>query len=320
MPRSLSLRFFLASVVLLPMLLGLSAYSLDVAMRRSLLSGEQESLKTQVYLLLGVAELTDGELWMPEQFQEPRYNQIDSGLYALAQNARQQEVWRSPSAQLLNLTQASVNADTITPGTTSFSQTDSDHGTLFSLSHDIVWEQGGEENYFRLLILHQQDQYLAELSSYRKQLWRWLGILAVFIIVTQTLILRWGLKPLSNLARDLQNIKSGKSEQLTGHYPTEIQPVTDNLNQVLSSEREQRDRYRTTLDDLAHSLKTPLSVIQSSAQSGSASSTGDAANIITEQVERMNQIVDHQLKRAVVGNIGMMRSAINVKTLVTRMI
>ncbi|MEX1032256.1 MAG: ATP-binding protein [Cellvibrionaceae bacterium] len=313
MPRSLAGRFLFASLLLLPILLGVSAYMLDLAFRRSLLSGEEERLRAHAYLLLGAAEFIEGELWMPEEFQEPRLNRIDSGLYGWISSDENPLVWRSPSARLL---QTRLPRTPIVPGNTNFEVAPSNQGSLFSYSHDVVWETQEGEQLLRVSILHDQQTFSAEQNSYRQQLWRWLGLLAVLIVLTQGLILKWGLKPLKALARDLRLIESGAEPQLKGDYPSEIQAVTDNLNQVLNSERSQRERYRHTMDDLAHSLKTPLSLIQGSLQSGSSDST----RTISEQIERMRQIVDHQLKRAVIGNAGIPGKTVHLAPLVGRLV
>lgn len=313
MPRSLAGRFLFASVLLLPILLGVSAYMLDLAFRRSLLSGEAERLRAHAYLLLGAAEFVDGELWMPEEFQEPRLNQIDSGLYGWISSNKDPLLWRSPSAKLL---EAKLPEAPIVPGNTAFDVVPSNQGPLLAYSHDVVWETDAGEQLMRVTILHHQQTLNAEQSAYRQQLWRWLGLLAVLIIVTQGLILKWGLKPLKALASDLRLIESGAEPQLKGNYPSEIQAVTDSLNQVLNSEYHQRERYRHTMDDLAHSLKTPLTLMQSSLQLTSK----DSARIIAEQIERMKQIVDHQLKRAVISNAGIPGKAVQLAPLVSRLV
>lgn len=315
MPRSLAGRFLLASILLLPLLLGVSAYMLDLAFRRSLLSGEEERLRAHIYLLLGAAEFVDGSLWMPEEFQEPRLNQIDSGLYGWISSRDDPLLWQSPSAKLL---EASLPATAIIPGNTAFDVVGSSQGPLFAYTHDVVWETDEGEQVIRVGILHHQQTLEAEQSAYRQQLWRWLGLLAVLVILTQALILKWGLRPLKALAGDLRLIESGAEPQLTGEYPREIQTVTDSLNQVLNSQHNQRERYRHTMDDLAHSLKTPLSLMQGSLQSGN--SNRDSSAVIAEQIQRMRQIVDHQLKRALITTTGLPGKAIAVAPLAHRLV
>ena len=108
------------------------------------------------------------------------------------------------------------------------------------------------------------------------------------------------------MARDLKQIESGEKNQLTEDYPKELQGVTNNLNVLIETERKQQDRYRTTLGDLAHSLKTPLAVIAGIMQALSTrpKDTKQQLEAVDEQLVRMNQIVSYQLQRAVQSNSG----------------
>jgi two-component system sensor histidine kinase PhoQ len=119
--------------------------------------------------------------------------------------------------------------------------------------------------------------------------------------IAQYLLLRWGLRPLQHLAKDVRAIESGAQDQLQQKYPRELRPVTRNLNLLIKSERERQNRFRTLLGDLAHSLKTPLAVLSSALQEADA--TGQVTDVqrrdMKEQLQRMDQIVSYQLKRAV---------------------
>jgi len=123
----------------------------------------------------------------------------------------------------------------------------------------VVWENGQDQ--YDFVVLESTGPYLAEVNNFRASLWSWLGGVAVLLLVLQVLLLRWGLSPLRRLAQDLKQIEAGASEQLKGSYPRELRPVTENLNLLIKTERKQQARYRETLGDLAHSLKTPLAVI-----------------------------------------------------------
>ncbi len=326
--RSLTSRFIFASILILPVFLVLSVFGLNSAFQTSLLSGEEERLKTHTYLLLGAAEVSIDSFWMPEELQEPRFNQLESGLYGVIYNDNNEEIWRSPSAKLLSLNQTikAANSLAISPGTTNFSTLNTNNENIFVFSQDILWElESGNEKKFRFSIYHSQDEFMAESKTYQNQLWKWLGVFGLCILFAQVVILRWGLKPLKSLATDLKKIESGENEKLEGRYPSEIQPVTDNLNHVINVEKKQRERYRTTLDDLAHSLKTPLSVIQSMIENNNIpkeSGTGlkDNSLIIGDQIERMNQIIQHQLQRAVLGQAKPIGNSVSILPITKRIV
>lgn len=308
--NSLTSRFVVSSFFILPLFLVLSFIGLNTAFQQSLSSGEQERLKTHLYLLLGAAEVSDNGLWMPDQFQEPRLNQISSGLYGVVYDKNYNEIWRSPSAKLVSFlphqssdTSYTEKNPVFDAGKTLFSTSQLAEGEAFVFSQHLVWElESGNESAFIFSIYHNKDEFIAEIKTYQNQLWKWLGVFVIGLLIAQVVILRWALNPLKNLASDLKDIESGEITTLEGEYPSEIQPVTNNLNHVISVEQKQREKYRTTLDDLAHSLKTPLSVIQSTIENSSSEKANDSSLIISQQTEHMNQIVQHQLQRAVLGH------------------
>lgn len=99
----------------------------------------------------------------------------------------------------------------------------------------------------------------------------------------------WTLKPLSRLTKELVGIEKGEANELQENYPQELEQVTTQLNTLLHTEQNQRKRYRNALSDLAHSLKTPLAVMQSHP---------DLSVSSVEQLTSISQIIEHQLKRA----------------------
>jgi two-component system sensor histidine kinase PhoQ len=111
----------------------------------------------------------------------------------------------------------------------------------------------------------------------------------LLLVVVQVLWLLWTLKPLRTLKQELEKIEQGKLDRLQNNYPEELTQVTNQLNLLLATEQGQRKRYRNALADLAHSLKTPLAVIQSQ---------GELTKSSYEQLENINKIIEHQLKRA----------------------
>lgn len=146
--------------------------------------------------------------------------------------------------------------------------------------------------------MHEATEFKAELKAYRNELWRWLGAAGIFLLIAQTLILHWGLRPLGKLAVALKKMQSGDTRNIAGEHPKELQKIVDNLNQVLEREQALRQRYRNSLADLAHSLKTPLAVLQGKLGQG-AEADSELQQIVSEQVARMNQVVTYQLQRAV---------------------
>jgi two-component system sensor histidine kinase PhoQ len=99
------------------------------------------------------------------------------------------------------------------------------------------------------------------------------------------------------VASDMSRVERGDSERLDSQYPLELTGLTERINAFITNEREQRTRYRHTLADLAHSLKTPLAVIRSQLESTGDDEPARRSNVL-DQVRRMNELVAYQLARA----------------------
>lgn len=298
--NSLAFRLLLASLLILPLFASVSGAMLNKVFQNSLLTSETENLRSQFYILLGAAEWLDDQVWLPEQLAEPRFTAVNSGLYAWVSDTDGKVLWASPSSRLLT-SEETPSLTSFNAGTEQFGSFTDNGSDYFFYGYDVVWETSEGNNIaLRFILWKDKASYLATLHKFRQQLWEWLGAMTLLLLLSLALIMRWGLSPLRRLARDLHAIKHGEQEQLPGSYPQEIQPVTDNFNQLLHSERQQRDRYRNTLGDLAHSLKTPLAVIRGYLPQLSTKAV--VREQLDEQVSRMDTIIRHQLQRAVQRN------------------
>jgi two-component system sensor histidine kinase PhoQ len=140
-------------------------------------------------------------------------------------------------------------------------------------------------------------------------------------MAVQAMVMNWGLRPLGELARDLGNIEAGQQDVLSGDYPKELTGVTRNLNVLISSERTQREKYRTTMADLAHSIKTPLAILKGSAARLEGSGNNqDVRQTIDEQVDRMDEIVGYQLARAMSDASSLIKRSIAVLPVAERLV
>ncbi|GJM13038.1 MAG: two-component sensor histidine kinase [Pseudohongiella sp.] len=300
---SIQTRLIISFSILLFVFLGLTGIILDRAFRNSIEAGASERLQPQIYLILAAAEFSDGEFYFLQDLREPRFGQLNSGLYGFISRPSLGELWRSDSALAFSLEDPQVLRESVQVGETQFSKTMSADGEeYFVLSYGILWEDGISE--FNFTVMENAAPYYAEISNFRASLWSWLGGSALLLLLIQFFLMRWGLSPMHRMARDLKLIESGEKNQLAENYPQELQGVTHNLNVLIETERKQQERYRTTLGDLAHSLKTPLAVIAGIMQTVSKepADAGKQLSAVEEQLERMNQIVSYQLQRAVQSN------------------
>lgn len=116
---------------------------------------------------------------------------------------------------------------------------------------------------------------------------------AIMVALVTLLQVRIGLEPLSELRRDIANVRRGDAERLAGEYPAELQPVAQELNALVDHNREVVERARRHVGNLAHALKTPIAVLKNAAHDGQAQ---DA--VMKQSIEEMEGFVERQLRRA----------------------
>ena len=109
---------------------------------------------------------------------------------------------------------------------------------------------------------------------------------------------RRGLSPFDELRRRLANVRDGKSRRLEGTYPTEVEPLVQDLNALLEHREGIVSRALAKAGDLAHGLKTPLAVLAQEAERAQAAGRDDLAATIAGQVERMKRQMDYHLAQA----------------------
>ncbi|MDF1692025.1 MAG: ATP-binding protein [Zhongshania sp.] len=307
-PGSITRRLIVASLTLMPLLLGLTGVAIDRAHTSSLISAEQEQLRLQFFGLLGAIEWQDGNFEMGDRLKEPRFWQFRSGLYAEIRERNGAVVWRSVSSDTLNLPSPK---DMPRSGRELFGDTKINNKPFFTFHYHAIWETEEDSEVPLLFSLYsQQSTFLTERKNFRAQLSLWLSLVLILSLFISAFILYWGLRPLRELARDLRRLEHGETLKLSTNYPRELRGITDNLNQLLDKEKKQRERYRNTLADLAHSLKTPLAVLKS----GSTD-----ANALQEQITRMDNIINYQLKRAVSSGKQHLARKTPIKALIARL-
>ncbi len=285
---SLRHRLWLIGGLVLVLALGLVGYAMDNAFSRSARAAVAERLESYFYVALAATEVNeDGSISLSEDLLDPKVNQVGSGLYLRIDVPEQR--WESPSALGLVLPPAAE----LPPGQSVFLRPAGTPG-LFTRQQSISWELH-EGHSVPMTVTVWEDRRLSDMAigEFRKGLWQWLGGAALLLALSQWLVVYWALKPLGQLTEDIRRIEFGEIRELEGGYPQEVQPLTRNVNRLLRAEYANQKRYRTALDSLAHSLKTPLAVMRTSVESGETS--GDA---LLGTLDDMHTLVAQQLERA----------------------
>jgi two-component system sensor histidine kinase PhoQ len=315
--HSLHSRLLLVASLVLAGFLGATGLALDKAFRVSAKAAMKDRLQSHIYALLAAAdEDENGRMTPPRELPEPRFSKPDSGLYAVITSHDGEPLWHSTSLTGHNIDMTEQQP----PGKRHFSRLVRSDMQLYALAFGAAWEDyAGTEALYTFTVAEDTTVFQSEIDSFRSTLWRWLGGMALVLLLAQGVILRWGLRPLRTVTADLQQIEKGRADRLDGHYPRELTGLTSSLNSLIEHSKAVQIRYRNSLDDLAHSLKTPLAILQSSALDSSADP--DASHtLVREQVERMDEIINHQLQRAAVSGRTTLAKPVPVGKVVERLV
>lgn len=173
-----------------------------------------------------------------------------------------------------------------------------------SLTHSVVINHYSAENdipYLVIAVIDPIPQSMQKVS----QIWDWFlyVLLANLLLVIPLIWLaaHWSLRPIKKIINQMSALEKGARDTLDENPPTELKGLVRNLNVLLRNERNRYSKYRTSLSDLTHSLKTPLAVLQSTLRSlrfSKQMTIEQAEPIMLEQIERISQQVGYYLHRA----------------------
>ena len=296
--HSLSRRLLLSVAVPLALFFGVMMLVLDKGFQ-TLVSDRQihAVLDAQIVTLIAAAEPdpTGGGYDAPLSGLDARLATPDSGLYA--QIRSNSHVWNSPST-------ASVHVDFGPPlaqGERQFSYGMVGHGRVAIESRGISFQEDPQQAQpLTFSVAVSLTPYEQQLWLFRRVMLGWFTGLMALLLVVLAALLRLVLAPLRRLEREIHEVEEGRSEMLGSGYPRELGGVARHLNALLVGERKRVARYRDTLGNLAHGLKTPLSVMRSALRSD-VDAAAPATGAIGTEIDRMTDIIEHQLKRAASG-------------------
>jgi two-component system sensor histidine kinase PhoQ len=314
---SLSARLLISVSVLLLFFFGVTIVVLDTAFRSAGEQAQADILDGQLMAILAAAEASDrGTLELPPDLQEPRFANIGSGLYAELRNDKGDVEWRSRSALGIEI----PHTEQLQSGVRLFRSEALEDGTpLLTLTLAVQWEfPNGELRPFVFKIAESLDSFNAQVAQFRRQLFGWFAAIALIMLLSISILLRRLLRPLRQIENEIGEVEQGKRTSLSDQFPTELAGVARNMNVLIGSERARSERYRVTLDNLAHSLKTPLAAMRALLNQNKS---GGFAKRFNEQIDRMDEIVRYQLRKpAAQQTDNLTLSLIPVEAEVTRLV
>jgi two-component system sensor histidine kinase PhoQ len=296
--RSLRARVVLWVSVALIVLFAVTIVGLDIAFRTSSERAVRELLDVQALGLIALAEPAgQGELMMPDAAIDPQFGVANSGLFGALFDGNGRILWQS-----LSLLGRDFPVDELpAPDEQHYARLDvPGFPPLEALLIGITWEFGsGRAEPFTFAIALSLEPYDARQRAFRRNLIGWFTGITLTMLTVVGGLLTFVLLPLRRLERQVREVEAGERVSLTGRYPTELVGLAENLNALIDTERRRLVRYRNTLDDLAHSLKTPLAAMRTMlTELKPRVNDGEQVDALERELERMDQRVSYQLRRA----------------------
>lgn len=293
--NSLWFRLIASSAGMAIILLATAAFLLNAIFQQALERNFDQRLRASLDGILAAVELgSDGKPQLQTPLADTRFALPLSGWY-----------WQISAADSNTKLAASPSLleEQLTPPETALIIRDKDGVAAFAMpdiqgTHLRVIEQnvklfGGQKQY-AFLVAGNFDELKAEISSFNNTLMAVLGALGLALLAALLFQVRFALKPLVDMQHQLNDIRSGKGELLADNFPREIQSVADELNLLVESNFEIIERARMQVGNLAHALKTPISVLTNEA----SGSKNPLAGKVQEQLGVMRDQINLYLDRA----------------------
>lgn len=313
MNLSINSRMLIAASIILFSFLGVTGLTLEGSFHASTEESFKERLQVHLNTLIASAELEeDGSMRLIYALPETRFFTERSGLYAKIIGNDGKVAWSSLSMNGITIPIQSG----LGRGEGRYQYLNTSEGEpVLVYSLGLTWgEHEKLQEGYTFAVAESLARFNQQQLEFRQNLWAWLGGVTLFLLIMLTIILRWGLAPLREVAEDLQDIETGRHIELHGKYPKELRGLTDNLNALIQTNREHEERYQASLGDLAHSLKTPLAVLRGSVELPNQS-VSSVQSTVEEQVERMDQIVQYQLQRAATSGRTALMAPVNLEAI-----
>lgn len=276
----------------------------------------EERLAADANTLITASQIDDGRLVMPDRLPDEEFDLPDANLLGYIYDPQGRRLWQSRSAEDESIDyRPRLHGDI-----TEFRRVRDAEGFEYFVYDVELRLNDDQAQAFSFVTMQPTSEYRSLFEEFRQQLYLWLGGGLLVLLSLLWLGLTWGFRSLKRLSRELDQVESGRLDQLSEQHPKELLRLTGSLNRLLEGERRQREQYRNSLADLAHSLKTPLTVLQSMGDVISAQPNNrEQARIMQAQIERMSQQIGYQLQRASLGQSGLVRHRVALQPLLVRL-
>jgi signal transduction histidine kinase len=313
MTRSLRLRLLAFSALFVAMALAAVWLTLGALFERQIAAEYEARLGAVVDSLAANLALDpaggSGSWAIERQPIDPRYGIPGSGEYWQISGPMEKPL---RSRSLWDTTLPDGGAP-VTEGSKLASLTGPAGDRLVALAADVTVGEGKKSAAFRIVAATSRDSFDAAVAGFESSLVRMLALAGAFLLVASALQVTIGLRPLTALSRQVASIRSGTSRRLADGGPSETVALVREVNQLLEAREHDLEKARNRASDLAHGLKTPLTILSQVAEGMASPAKGlhgnrrrdrqgngrrTEAGAIAEQVDAIRQRVDRQLALA----------------------
>jgi signal transduction histidine kinase len=290
---SLTRRMIGVAAVWILILLGVGGYTLDRVLVSAITRNFDAGLEYVLTALIATSEIgSDGDILLNRQPADQRFLEAYSGLYFQISGKGHEPF---PSRSLWD---RQLVADRPVPeGEVAFANSREFYSAaspevLRIAERDI--RLPGSPVLWRFQVAQNREELDEQIGVLRRTLVRSFGILALGLIVLAALQAIYGLWPLRRVRRAIVAIRTGAKSRIDERLPREIAPLTEEVNALLAHNEKQAEEARRHAGNLAHALKTPLTVITNAATAKSS----DLPTTVVREARTMRRQVDHHLARA----------------------
>jgi len=286
---SLTRRMIAIATIWISVLLIGGGFALDRVLTGAITRNFDSSLEYVLIAMIRSSEIgPDGEVRLIEPLGDQRFLEPYSGLYWQISGGGQ-EPYRSRSLWERTLRPPREHVDNALHTYNSNQFPDEE---LRVLERNVILP--GSKTNWRFQIAQSRDALDLQIRAVRATLIPSLGLLGLGLIILATLQTFYGLLPLRQIRRAIAAMRGGQNRRIVAPLPLEVQPMVDELNALLAHNEKQAEEARLHAGNLAHALKTPLTVLVNSA----TGSDSDLAQTVRREAATMQRQVEHHLARA----------------------
>ena len=295
--RSLRFRLLVAAIVSVVVSLLVAGLSIIALFERHV--ERRIELELEAYLnqiTAGVGITPDNRIAFSQALADARFNQPLGGFYWQIQDKGRPTLLRSRSLWdfVIELPKDELELGTVheheLPGP--------NEQLLLVQERQVIFKPGNKDRRLRIAVAIEKRNLIEARNAFATDIVPYFIVIAIVLLLAAWLQVRIGLGPLDKIRRGVMDIRSGAKQRLERKFPDEVMPLVDEINELLEGQEKAIDRARTWTADLAHGLKTPLSVLTADSELLRQQGNTVVADNLDQLAETMRRRVDRELIRA----------------------